>query len=118
MASKTAARAQTEIEDETVAPADIERMAGEYLFKFQFFIHECILLKDFFNLAKPAIAIRFLDFPTLIIEGKQKHIKSHSKVKFCPRARSALDKARNVTSRCIVTNFREHCSTSLSLSCS
>lgn len=50
--------------------ADEMREAGEYFFKFQFFIHECTLQKDFFNIAKPAIAIRFLDFPTLIIEGK------------------------------------------------
>ena len=27
------------------------------------------LLKDFLNVQKPAIAIRFLDFPTLIIES-------------------------------------------------
>ena len=46
-----------------------ERLPGEYLFKFQFFIHDCSLTKDFYNIHKPAIAIRFLDFPTLILEG-------------------------------------------------
>ena len=46
-----------------------ERLPGDYLFKFQFFVHECSLTKDFYNIQKPAIAIRFLDFPTLIIEG-------------------------------------------------
>jgi hypothetical protein len=46
-----------------------ERLPGEYIFKFQFFVHECALSKDFFNIHKPAIAIRFLDFPTLILEG-------------------------------------------------
>ena len=28
------------------------------------------LTKDFYNVTKPAIAIRFLDFPTLIIHGE------------------------------------------------
>jgi len=27
----------------------LQRSAGDYYFKFQFFVHECILLKDFFN---------------------------------------------------------------------
>lgn len=45
------------------------RKPGDYYFKFQFFVHECILLKDFFNVTRPAIALRFLDFPTLILEG-------------------------------------------------
>lgn len=53
-----------------------QRDPGDYLFKFQFFVHELSLLKDYFNIAKPAIALRFLDFPTLIIEGRL--IKSHS----------------------------------------
>ena len=52
------------------------REAGEYLFKFQFFVHELSLLKDYFNVAKPAIALRFLDFPTLIIEGKAANTQS------------------------------------------
>jgi hypothetical protein len=26
-----------------------QRSPGDYYFKFQFFVHECILLKDFFN---------------------------------------------------------------------
>jgi hypothetical protein len=56
-----------------------EREPGEYLFKFQFFVHDCNLLKDFFNIGKPAIAIRFLDFPTLIIEGQ---IQSTGRIKF------------------------------------
>jgi hypothetical protein len=43
---------------------------GEYIFKFQFFVHECLLLKDFFDISKPAVAFRFLDFPTLILEGQ------------------------------------------------
>jgi hypothetical protein len=46
-----------------------KRQSGEYFFKFQFYVHECQLLKDYFNIQKPAIAIRFLDFPTLIMEG-------------------------------------------------
>ena len=52
-----------------------EKIEGEYLFKFQFFVHECALNKDFLNIGKPAIAIRFLDFPTLIIEGRSIFIK-------------------------------------------
>jgi hypothetical protein len=27
----------------------LQRSPGDYYFKFQFFVHECILLKDFFN---------------------------------------------------------------------
>ena len=46
-----------------------ERLTGDYLFKFQFFVHECALTKDFFNVVKPALALRFLDFPTLILDG-------------------------------------------------
>ena len=46
-----------------------QKIAGDYYFKFQFFVHECSLQKDYFNIVKPAIAIRFLDFPTLIIDG-------------------------------------------------
>lgn len=46
-----------------------ERVSGDYLFKFQFFVHECSLTKDFYNVVKPCLALRFLDFPTLIIEG-------------------------------------------------
>ena len=53
-----------------------ERIEGEYLFKFQFFVHEVSLLKDFYNISKPAIAIRFLDFPTLILEGKYRSLPS------------------------------------------
>ena len=45
------------------------RAAGDYFFKFQFFIHQITLTKDFFDIDKPAVAIRFLDFPTLIIQG-------------------------------------------------
>lgn len=52
-----------------MAAAVEEKVEGDYLFKFQFFVHECALTKDFFNISKPAIALRFLDFPTLIIEG-------------------------------------------------
>jgi hypothetical protein len=33
-------------------------------------VHQVTLTKDFFNIEKPAIAIRFLDFPTLIIHGQ------------------------------------------------
>ena len=47
-----------------------QRQSGDYFFKFQFFIHECQLLKDFYNVHKPAVALRFLDFPTLIMEGQ------------------------------------------------
>ena len=46
------------------------RVPGEYFFKFQFFVHELTMTKDFFNVHKPAVAIRFLDFPTLIIHGE------------------------------------------------
>ena len=52
------------IEDEHI------REAGDYFFKFQFFVHHASLSKDLYNVAKPAIAIRFLDFPTLIVHGK------------------------------------------------
>lgn len=47
------------------------REPGDYFFKFQFFIHHLSLTKDLYNVAKPAIAIRFLDFPTLIVHGKR-----------------------------------------------
>jgi len=47
-----------------------EREPGEYFFKFQFFVHQVALTKDFFNITKPAVAIRFLDFPTMVIHGK------------------------------------------------
>jgi len=46
-----------------------EREPGEYFFKFQFFVHQVALTKDFFNITKPAVAIRFLDFPTMVIHG-------------------------------------------------
>ena len=46
------------------------REPGEYFFKFQFFVHQLALTKDFFNVARPAVAIRFLDFPTLILHGE------------------------------------------------
>ena len=46
------------------------RVPGEYFFKFQFFVHELMMTKDFYNVNKPAVAIRFLDFPTLIIHGE------------------------------------------------
>ncbi len=55
-----------------------ERLDGEFLFKFQFFVHESILTKDFFNIARPAIALRFLDFPTLIIDGNLLSNQIHS----------------------------------------
>lgn len=45
------------------------RPPGDYFFKFQFYVHQLTLTKDFFNVEKPAVAIRFLDFPTLIIHG-------------------------------------------------
>ena len=45
------------------------RQPGEYFFKFQFFVHNVNLIKDFFDVTRPAIAIRFLDFPTLVIHG-------------------------------------------------
>ncbi len=47
----------------------MSQQAGEYFFKFQFFIHNLHLTKDFFNVIRPAVAIRFLDFPTLAIQG-------------------------------------------------
>jgi hypothetical protein len=52
-----------------MAAKELARPSGEYFFKFQFFVHQVTLTKDFFNIEKPAIAIRFLDFPTLIIHG-------------------------------------------------
>lgn len=33
-------------------------------------MHQLALTKDFFNVHRPAVAIRFLDFPTLIIHGE------------------------------------------------
>lgn len=54
-------------------PSEMEtdlREPGEYFFKFQFFVHQLALTKDFFNIHRPAVAIRFLDFPTLIIHGE------------------------------------------------
>ena len=46
------------------------REPGEYFFKFQFFVHQLAMTKDFFNVLKPAVAIRFMDFPTLILHGE------------------------------------------------
>ena len=46
------------------------REPGEYFFKFQFFVHQLAMTKDFYNVRRPAVAIRFLDFPTLIIHGE------------------------------------------------
>ena len=66
------------------------REPGEYFFKFQFFVHQIALTKDFFNVGKPAIAIRFLDFPTLIIHGE-----------LMPDGRVAFGKGKS-------TNFRMH----------
>ena len=43
---------------------------GDYFFKFTFFIHNLTLTKDFYNIDKPAVAIRFLDFPTMILHGE------------------------------------------------
>jgi len=37
------------------------------------------MTKDFFNIEKPAVAIRFLDFPTLVIHGE---ISSDGKLVF------------------------------------
>lgn len=53
-----------------MAARDLSRPAGDYFFKFQFFVHQVTLTKDFFNIEQPAIAIRFLDFPTLVIHGE------------------------------------------------
>jgi hypothetical protein len=54
-----------------LAAEEYEREPGEYFFKFQFFVHHLSLTKDLYNVAKPAVAIRFLDFPTLIVHGKK-----------------------------------------------
>ena len=80
-----------------------ERDPGDYLFKFQFFVHELTLLKDFFNIAKPAIAIRFLDFPTLIIEGKVYNISVQDSCSQ-PAASSSI-RARSATSKCTAKTF-------------
>ena len=46
------------------------REPGEYFFKFQIFVHQVALTKDFYNVHRPSVAIRFLDFPTLIVHGE------------------------------------------------
>ena len=72
MAKPSAAAFKGDAPSSIILEEDFEhsdRSPGDYFFKFQFFVHECILLKDFFNIARPAIALRFLDFPTLILEG-------------------------------------------------
>jgi len=44
---------------------------GCIFFKFQFYVHQVQTTKSFFSdLFRPAVAIRFLDFPTLIIDGE------------------------------------------------
>ena len=60
----------SEIASEVDASESFHREPGEYFFKSQFFIHQVVLTKDFYNITKPAIAIRFLDFPTLIMHGE------------------------------------------------
>jgi hypothetical protein len=47
----------------------VDRTPGTYYFNFQFFAHEISVGKDFTNVRYPAIAIRFLDFPTLLIRA-------------------------------------------------
>ncbi len=63
-----------------MAARDLARASGEYFFKFQFFVHQVTLTKDFFNIERPAIAIRFLDFPTLVIHGE---LNSNGLLQFC-----------------------------------
>lgn len=46
------------------------REPGEYFFKFQFFVHQLTMIRDFYNVKRPAVAVRFLDFPTLVIQGE------------------------------------------------
>ena len=47
----------------------IDRSPGVYYFCFQFYAHDIHFSKDLFNIKNPAIAIRFLDFPTLLIKA-------------------------------------------------
>ena len=62
-----------------MAAREMDRAPGEYFFKFQFFVHQLTLTKEFANVVKPAVAIRFLDFPTLIIPG---HFTADHKLAF------------------------------------
>ena len=47
----------------------VDRSPGVYYFWFQFFAHEVHFSKDLYNIKNPAVAIRFLDFPTLLIRA-------------------------------------------------
>ena len=68
MANRNLSSIQSELD--ATQSEGFRREPGEYFFKFQFFVHQVSLTKDFYNVTKPALAIRFLDFPTLIIHGE------------------------------------------------
>ena len=55
-------------------PRVINKAPGVYYFSFQFFAHDIKLSKDFYDVKNPSIAIRFLDFPTLLIKTKIDHM--------------------------------------------
>ena len=60
---------QTELILEESMEKDV-REPGDYFFKFQFFVHQLTMIRDFYNVRRPSVAVRFLDFPTLVIEGE------------------------------------------------
>ena len=51
-------------------PIHIDKAPGVYYFWFQFFAHKISFSKDLYNVKNPAIAVRFIDFPTLLIKAK------------------------------------------------
>jgi len=51
-------------------PLLIDKAPGVYYFCFQFFAHKINFSKDLYNIKNPAIAVRFIDFPTLLIKAK------------------------------------------------
>ena len=46
-----------------------ERIPGEYIFTYQFYVHALHFAREFRNVARPAMAVRFLDFPSQVIPG-------------------------------------------------
>ncbi len=47
--SNTQKQNNSSIIEELPEENNMTRASGDYYFKFQFFVHECLLLKDFFN---------------------------------------------------------------------
>ena len=67
---------------------------------------EIVEIKDFVNVLKPAIAIRFLDFPTIIIDGKVRTKKLIFKCNFKDFKRNFAINARLATQKQIfLINF-------------